>query len=55
MKLNPDWDLACPAEDVQWLLMTGYEIAQGNKYPQWKEGAGFKAIRDSTMKAKSEN
>ena len=54
-EIKPDWDLSGTVEDVQWLLMTGYEIAQGNKYPQWKEGAEFKARRDRMIKAKSEN
>jgi len=49
-EVKPDWDLSGAAEDAQWLFLTGYQIVQSKQYPQWKEGAEFKALREAMMK-----
>jgi Zn-dependent M28 family amino/carboxypeptidase len=49
-EVNPAWDLSGGAEDVQLLFEVGYEVANGDKYPEWKPGTEFKAGRDETMK-----
>ncbi len=41
-EVRPDWDLSGTVEDSQWLLMAGYNIAQGDKRPQWKSGSEFR-------------
>jgi Zn-dependent M28 family amino/carboxypeptidase len=50
-EIKPDWDLSGAVEDAQFLLAVGYRIAQGDKYPEWKQGTEFKARRDESLKA----
>jgi Zn-dependent M28 family amino/carboxypeptidase len=47
--VRPDWDLSGAVEDIQLLFRVGYEIAQGNRFPEWKAGAEFKARRDAML------
>ncbi|WP_034256573.1 M28 family metallopeptidase [Adhaeribacter aquaticus] len=44
-EVNPDWDLSGAVEDLQLYFMVGYDVLQGNKWPQWKPGTEFKAKR----------
>lgn len=44
-----DWDLAGYAEDVKMLFAVGYRVAQTDKFPEWKTGNEFKAIRDKSL------
>jgi Zn-dependent M28 family amino/carboxypeptidase len=47
--VTPDWDLNGAAQDVKLLLAVGYRVAQADKFPEWKPGNEFKAIRDKTL------
>jgi Zn-dependent M28 family amino/carboxypeptidase len=47
---KPEWNLEGAVEDVQLLLRVGYALAAGARYPEWKPGAEFKAVRDAMMK-----
>jgi Zn-dependent M28 family amino/carboxypeptidase len=49
-EIKPDWDLTGAVDDAQLLMMIGYRVAQGDKYPEWKAGSEFKAKRDEMMK-----
>ncbi|HKR54543.1 MAG TPA: M28 family peptidase, partial [Chthoniobacterales bacterium] len=49
-EVKPDWDLSGAVQDVQLLFQVGYEVANGDKYPEWKPGIEFKAQRDAMMK-----
>lgn len=49
-EIKPDWDLTGAVDDAQLLVMIGYRVAQGDKYPEWKAGSEFKAKRDEMMK-----
>jgi Zn-dependent M28 family amino/carboxypeptidase len=49
-EVKPDWDLSGAVQDVQLLFQVGYEVANGDKYPEWKPGNEFKAKRDAMMK-----
>ncbi|AKS41057.1 M28 family metallopeptidase [Wenzhouxiangella marina] len=44
---NPDWDLRGVAEDLELLYMVGRELADGEQWPNWREGNEFRAIRDA--------
>ena len=46
-EVRPDWDLSGLAEDVQLLFAVGYRVAQADRYPEWRPGNEFKAIRDA--------
>jgi Zn-dependent M28 family amino/carboxypeptidase len=49
--VKPGWDLSGAVQDTQLLFLVGYEVAQADRYPQWKAGAEFKARRDAMLKA----
>jgi hypothetical protein len=37
-------------EDLQAFFQVGYRVAQTDRWPEWKPGTEFKALRDSTLK-----
>jgi Zn-dependent M28 family amino/carboxypeptidase len=47
--VRPEWDLSGAVEDMQLLFRVGCDVAQGDRYPQWKPGTEFKARRDAMM------
>jgi Zn-dependent M28 family amino/carboxypeptidase len=47
--VTPDWDLSGAAEDLKLLLAVGYRVAQAPKFPEWKAGNEFKAIREKSL------
>src|SRR6266403_1334144 len=49
-EVNPEWDLAGAVEDIQLLFEVGYQVANGDKLPEWKPGTEFKAKRDAMLK-----
>jgi len=49
-EVHPDWDLSGAVQDVQLVFEVGYEVANGDKFPEWKPGSEFKAKRDSMLK-----
>jgi Zn-dependent M28 family amino/carboxypeptidase len=49
-EIKPDWDLSGAAEDAELMLLVGYNVANADKFPEWKPGNEFKAVRDATMK-----
>jgi len=48
--VNPEWDLSGAVQDIQLLFEVGYEVANGDKFPEWKPGTEFKAKRDAILK-----
>lgn len=51
-EVKPDWDLSGAVQDVQLLFEVGYEVANGNAFPEWKPGNEFKARRDAMLNHK---
>jgi hypothetical protein len=49
-EIKPDWDLAGAAEDGRLFLAMAFRIANADKFPEWKPGNEFKAIRDKVIK-----
>jgi len=49
-EIRPDWDLSGAVQDLQLLFEVGYQVANGDKFPEWKPRSEFKAKRDSTRK-----
>ena len=47
--ITPEWDLSGAAEDLKLFLAVGYRVAQADKFPEWKPGNEFKAIRDKQL------
>ena len=46
---SPDWDLTGGIDDVRLFFMIGYELANSDVFPNWKEGTEFRAVRDRMM------
>ena len=51
-EVKPDWDLSGAAEDLKLLLAMGYRVATAAKFPEWRPGNEFKAIRDAQRSGK---
>jgi Zn-dependent M28 family amino/carboxypeptidase len=48
--IRADWDLAGAVQDLQVFFAVGYRVAQADKFPAWKPGNEFKAIREEMLK-----
>jgi Zn-dependent M28 family amino/carboxypeptidase len=53
-EVHPDWDLTGAVQDVQLLFEVGYQVANGDKFPEWKPGSEFKAKRDAMQRKRSD-
>jgi Zn-dependent M28 family amino/carboxypeptidase len=49
-EVDPAWDLSGAVQDVQLLFEVGYQVANGDKFPEWKPGSEFKEKRDAVLK-----
>ena len=49
-EVQPNWTFEGAAQDTEFLLKVGLEIANSRAWPQWREGNEFKARRDAMMK-----
>src|SRR5438445_524641 len=49
-EVNPNWDLSGAVQDVQLLFEVGYQVANGDKFPEWKPESEFKEKRDVMLK-----
>jgi Zn-dependent M28 family amino/carboxypeptidase len=48
--VKPDWDLSGAVQDVDLLFEVGYQVANADKFPEWKADNEFKPKRDAMMK-----
>ncbi|MBH2000057.1 MAG: M20/M25/M40 family metallo-hydrolase [Sphingomonadaceae bacterium] len=46
--IGPDWKLDGAAQDIDLMLSIGRDLATSNRWPEWKAGSEFKAIRDAS-------
>src|SRR6202022_3942240 len=49
-QVNPDWDLSGAVQDGDLLFEVGYQIANADKFPEWKPGSELKQKRDAMPK-----
>ncbi len=49
-EILPTWDLSGAVKDLDLYLTMGYRIANATKFPEWRAGNEFKAIRDAQLK-----
>jgi Zn-dependent M28 family amino/carboxypeptidase/photosystem II stability/assembly factor-like uncharacterized protein len=49
-QVKPDWDMAGAVEDVALLFETGYRVADGDRWPEWKPGSEFKKVREERLR-----
>ena len=50
--IGQDWKLDGAAQDIDLMLTIGRDLATSNRWPQWKAGSEFKAIRDKSAAAR---
>jgi Zn-dependent M28 family amino/carboxypeptidase len=50
-EVKSDWDLSGAVEDAKALFQVGWRVAQGDRFPEWKAGTEFKAIREASLPA----
>jgi Zn-dependent M28 family amino/carboxypeptidase len=41
-EIHPDWELSGAVQDIQLVFEVGYEVANGDKFPEWKPGSEFR-------------
>ncbi|UKK86000.1 M20/M25/M40 family metallo-hydrolase [Sphingopyxis sp. BSN-002] len=49
---GPKWNLDGAVQDIQVFYQIGDELARSGKWPGWKDGSEFKAIRDASAAAR---
>src|SRR5206468_760428 len=49
-EVNPNWDLSGAMQDIQLLFEVGYQVATGDKFPEWKPESEFKGKQDAMLK-----
>jgi Zn-dependent M28 family amino/carboxypeptidase len=49
-EVKPDWDMTGAVDDLRIFFELGFNVANGERYPEWKTGTEFKAKRDAMMK-----
>lgn len=47
---DPTWDLSGLVQDLRLLFQVGYRAANEDRYPTWKPGSEFKALRQRMLK-----
>ena len=47
-RYGPDWNLAGAVQDIELLRAIGADLANSRRWPEWKPGSEFKALRDSS-------
>ncbi|MCJ2183518.1 M28 family metallopeptidase [Novosphingobium sp. 1949] len=46
--IGPDWNLAGAVQDIDLVGTIGWDLANSDRWPQWKPGSEFKAVREET-------
>jgi Zn-dependent M28 family amino/carboxypeptidase len=47
---DPKWDMKAAVEDADALLQVGMRVANADKWPEWKPGTEFRAIREESLR-----
>jgi Zn-dependent M28 family amino/carboxypeptidase len=46
----PEWDLSGAREDLKVFFAVGYRVAEADRFPEWKPGNEFRAIREKMLR-----
>jgi Zn-dependent M28 family amino/carboxypeptidase len=49
-EFDPDWNMSAAIADGAALLEVGVSVANAEKWPEWKPGTEFRAIREASLK-----
>ena len=47
-RYGPDWNLAGAVQDVELMRVIGADLANSRRWPEWKPGSEFKAVRETS-------
>ena len=50
--VKPYWNLDGGVDDLELLFSVGYRVANAGRFPEWKAGTEFRALRDAMLKGK---
>ncbi|MEO7433695.1 MAG: M28 family metallopeptidase [Dokdonella sp.] len=50
--VGPDWNLDGALQDIALMFDIGNELANSSRWPEWKSGSEFKALRDKSAAAR---
>jgi len=50
-QFDPNWNLKGTMQDLDTLYQVGRTLADGDTWPQWREGNPFRAVREQSRKA----
>jgi Zn-dependent M28 family amino/carboxypeptidase len=45
---DPDWDLRGAAQDIELFRLIAGDLADSTRWPAWKEGSEFRAVREES-------
>jgi Zn-dependent M28 family amino/carboxypeptidase len=48
-EIRPDWNMSGGVEDLKLFLTIGYRVAEAAKFPEWRVGNEFRAIREASL------
>jgi Zn-dependent M28 family amino/carboxypeptidase len=48
-EMRDDWDMSGALEDVTLYLRIAWRLSEAAKWPEWKEGSEFKAVREAML------
>ncbi|MFK4003685.1 M28 family metallopeptidase [Qipengyuania sp. NPDC077563] len=51
---SPEWNLAGAVQDIALFRDMGAELANSTRWPEWKDGSEFKAVREESAAARGE-
>ncbi len=49
-EIKPDWELSGAVQDLALYLTIGYRIANATRFPEWRVGNEFRAIRETQFR-----
>ena len=49
---DPDWDLAGAVQDIELFQLLIEDLGNSRRWPEWKAGSEFKAVRDASSTAR---
>ena len=49
-EIKPDWELSGAVQDLTLYMTIGYRVANASKFPEWRVGNEFRAIREAQFK-----
>jgi Zn-dependent M28 family amino/carboxypeptidase len=50
-EFDPSWDMRGAIEDLQVLFRLAHQVANGERWPEWKPGTEFRAVREAMLSA----